>query len=69
MSLILDALNRSRTEQGDVPNIETRHGSEPALTSPRRWPLLLALAVAMALLVIIGLLLERIGDEAPSTVR
>ncbi|KZX60642.1 hypothetical protein A3709_00825 [Halioglobus sp. HI00S01] len=64
MSLILDALNRSRTEQGAVPNIETQHSHAAEPGDVRRWPVLLALAVA--LLVIVILLVERITTEKPT---
>lgn len=67
MSLILDALNRSRTEQGTVPNIATQHSGELEPDAGQRWALWVALAVA--LLIIVVLLLDRIGEEAPAAVQ
>ncbi|QFU75248.1 hypothetical protein EY643_06055 [Halioglobus maricola] len=66
MSLILDALNRSRTEQGDVPSIATQHSGELEHDAGQRWALWVALAVA--LLIIVVLLLDRIGEDAPVAV-
>ncbi len=64
MSLILDALNRSRSEQGEVPNIQTVHASDGGAGAPdrRAWGLGAALIVALA--VIAWLLLSRTGDES-----
>ena len=62
MSLILDALNRSRTENDQVPGLGTRHDF-PADTSPARY-WILALALLIALLVIAWLLWDRgVSDE------
>ncbi|MEH6586640.1 MAG: general secretion pathway protein GspB [Halioglobus sp.] len=57
MSLILDALNRSREEIDDVPTLETRHSysEEPA----RKKYLLLGVALVAAIVVIAWLLWER----------
>ena len=64
MSLILDALNRSRTEQGEVPNLATIHGDEaaPSGGGNRPWPLLLALLVAVG--IIAWLVLDRLPGTA-----
>ncbi len=65
MSLILDALNRSREDQGGVPGLGSQHALEPAA---RRSPLLpvLAIALTLALAVIAWLLLR--GEPAPDPV-
>jgi general secretion pathway protein B len=64
LSLILDALNRSRTEQGEVPDLGTIHGD--AVTPPgagnRPWPLVLALLVAVG--IIAWLALDRFSETA-----
>lgn len=63
MSLILDALNRSRSEQGEVPNIQTVHTGDggTAGSDRRAWGLAAALIVALA--VIAWLLLGRSGED------
>ena len=66
MSLILDALNRSRSEQGAVPNLETVHGEPGATGTPARsW--LPWLALAIALTIIAWLLLDRAEPPTPAT--
>lgn len=63
MSLILDALNRSRSESGEVPNLDAVHGAVAADSSPRRaWLPWIALAVAA--LVIVLLLIDRGSSTA-----
>ena len=58
MSLILEALNRSRSETGEVPNLDAVHAAASTEQAPRRaW--LLWLALVIAVLVIAWLLLER----------
>lgn len=62
MSLILDALNRSRSESGEVPNLDAVHGAPAADRSPHRaWLPWVALAVAASVIVL--LLLDR---ESPT---
>lgn len=67
MSLILDALNRSRQERDAVPGLATDHlpnrDREPA-PAWRKW--LPWIALGAALVIIVGLLLER-GAESPSS--
>mgnify|MGYP001828443341 CR=1 FL=1 len=66
MSLILDALNRSRSETGEVPNLDAVHAAASTEQAPRRaW--LLWLALICAILVIAWLLLER-DPPAPERV-
>ncbi|WP_165954378.1 general secretion pathway protein GspB [Seongchinamella unica] len=66
MSLILDALNRSRTEQDEVPTLVTRHeyadGGRPG-RSPG-----LVVALLLALSVIAWLLWDRVGLSDPAAV-
>ena len=61
MSLILDALNRSRTDSDQIPNLGTRHdyAGDGAASNSRQW--MLASALLLALLVIAWLLWERIA--------
>jgi hypothetical protein len=64
MSLILDALNRSRQDLGDVPGLDSQHHideSRPA-TSHLWW----VLALVIALTVIVYLLYERGEETAPA---
>ena len=65
MSLILDALNRSRNEQGEVPNLETVHAASAAGGRPTR---LLWVALVAAVVIIAWLLLDRAGDADPPAV-
>ena len=73
MSLILDALNRSRVDNQEVPDIAARHypdSAEPEPWSAGRWRTRLPwLALLAALLVIAALLLERASRSpaAPPT--
>ncbi len=60
MSLILDALNRSRQDEGEVPGLDSRH--PVADVDGPRGRLLLVAALVAALLVIALLLWERGGD-------
>lgn len=57
MSLILDALSRSehdRSEPGDLPGLNARHGPEPvAAANSQRWSLL-ALLFALPLLLVLA---------------
>lgn len=64
MSLILDALNRSRNDAQQVPGLATSYdvGSSPRTTGWRGW--LLPGALVVAVLLIIWLLWERSGDRA-----
>jgi len=57
VSLILDALNRSRQDTDEVPGLATQHYMESAGQSRRPYPLWLALAVALA--IIIWLVVDR----------
>jgi len=57
MSLILDALNRSRQDTDDVPGLATQHYVESDVASGRNYSLWLALLVA--LLVILWLMYDR----------
>ncbi len=67
MSLILDALNRSRSETGDVPRLDAVHGAEPAAGRNRAWLPWVGLALALA--VIAWLLLDGRGTpDAPPLV-
>jgi hypothetical protein len=67
MSLILDALNRSRQERDAVPGLATEHlpvdDREPAPVWQKWVPWI---ALGMALLIIALLLLDR-GSESPAT--
>ena len=61
MSLILDALNRSRQDEDSVPNLATHHPVEK-ITAGRRHALpwvVMSLTLAIALVVIAWLVLER----------
>ncbi len=62
MSLILDALNRSRDEVDPVPNLGTHHPVEPL--SDRLPQYLPWLGLAIALLVILLLMVRLTGDAA-----
>ena len=64
MSLILDALNRSRNDTQQVPGLATSYdvGSSPRARGWRGW--LLPGALVIAVLLIIWLLWERSGDQA-----
>ena len=67
MSLILDALNRSRQERDAVPGLATDHlPNQPREPAPawRKWLPWVALGAALA--IIAGLLLER-GAESPAS--
>jgi general secretion pathway protein B len=69
MSLILDALNRSKQDADEVPGLATRHyePAPPDTTAPwRKWLPWLALGVALA--IIAWLLLER-GEEQPGAMQ
>lgn len=61
MSLILDALNRSRTEQDEVPTLVTRH--DYGDSRPAAKMLVLAIALLLAIAVIAWLLWERASDN------
>ena len=67
MSLILDALNRSRQDAEPMPGLATRHYQDdaPRPGNLRQWLLLSALVIAA--LVIAWLLLERTQETAVST--
>lgn len=57
MSLILDALNRSRNDVDPVPNLSSYHPVEPISSGPRlRLPWV---ALSVALVLIVWLLIER----------
>lgn len=58
MSLILDALNRSRQDENPVPGLATHHPVEPLTAQRRQYYLWAALAVAA--LVIAGLVVDRL---------
>lgn len=67
MSLILDALNRSRTEQDEVPTLVTRH--DYADSRPSSGLLGLAVALLLAIALIAWLLWERAGVIEPVATR
>jgi general secretion pathway protein B len=58
MSLILDALNRSRQDANPVPGLETQHRAAPLLTERR--PYLLWSALALCGVVIVALVVDRL---------
>jgi len=62
VSLILDALNRSRSEAEAVPGLGTQHPVEPVAGGGRRYLPWIALGVAV--LVIVVLLLDRVLNGA-----
>ena len=62
MSLILDALNRSRGEQDPMPTLATRHDYADPRPPVRMWALLVALVLAV--LLIAWLLWERATSPA-----
>lgn len=65
MSLILDALNRSRQDADRVPGLGTQHFDESVTAKPRDWRRWLPwIALAVAVLVIAWLLLERREDRS-----
>ncbi len=64
MSLILDALNRSRQDQGDVPGLEAQHHTPPEPAAPP-YVLLLGVGLAIAAAVIVWLLVSR-PEPAPT---
>lgn len=66
MSLILDALNRSRQEVGDIPGLETRHSAESRRNNHSL--LIVGLALLLALGVIVWLLLERSETTVPAVI-
>lgn len=63
MSLILDALNRSRQDVGDIPGLDSQHqpGQDNSPGSNRGW----LIALLLALAVIVFLLYERGDDSDP----
>jgi general secretion pathway protein B len=68
VSLILDALNRSRQDVGDIPGLESQHqlGTESSPGTSRWWALALLIALG-----VIALLLYQRGEQAvvaPETV-
>ena len=63
MSLILDALNRSRQDTGKLPSLDTQHYSDDAPRPGRPIALVLAVALALAVVAIVWLLLDR-GDTS-----
>lgn len=63
MSLILDALNKSRQDAGKIPGLATVH-YEDAPVAARKWRQALPWsALALALLVVAWLLVERNGQD------
>ena len=63
MSLILDALNRSRQDVGDVPGLDSQHQApEVGASRNNRWWFV---ALVLALVVIAFLLVERRGESDP----
>lgn len=64
MSLILDALNRSRQESDPVPGLATHHPMEPMSSGKRQLLPWIALVVALALIA--WLWLERGSDNHPA---
>lgn len=61
MSLILDALNRSREDSSEVPGLDTRHDYNRG--EPDRWLMLLAVITVAALATIAWLLWDKPGSE------
>ena len=67
MSLILDALNRSRQDSDAVPGLATRHYSDVEDSEGRKSRQMLPwLALAVALVIIVALLFDR--DPQPGAV-
>jgi len=62
VSLILDALNRSRQDDGQIPSLATQHYEEVVEGHRNRHQLVLVLALLSALSVIGWLLWDREGD-------
>ncbi|MDH5170882.1 MAG: general secretion pathway protein GspB [Gammaproteobacteria bacterium] len=65
MSLILDALNRSRQDSEKVPGLSAMHPVEQEVTDLSWLPWLLLSALALAVLAIGWLLLDRQSQPAP----
>ncbi len=70
MSLILDALNRSRQDSEQVPGLASIHSVEPETTDLSWLPWLLVFVLALAVLAIGWLLFDRVpqSQSAPATV-
>jgi len=66
LSLILDALNRSRQESTGSPGLADNHFVEPPAKSTDRWQWLLITALAVAVVAIGWLLFDRLPEPAPS---
>jgi hypothetical protein len=64
VSLILDALNRSRQDTGQLPGLETLHYSEDRSRPVPVFAWVLAGALVLAVSVIVWLVLERGGSSA-----
>ena len=68
MSLILDALNRSRQNTDQVPDLATQHYAENSTGGSRGRQYVPWLALLVALLVIGWLVLDRVPQPQPSSV-
>ena len=69
MSLILDALNRSRQDSDPVPGLGTRHDADLAQSPVAAWRRYLPWAALLVAVLVIGLLLlERQGPAPPKSV-
>ncbi|MEM9254615.1 MAG: general secretion pathway protein GspB [Pseudomonadota bacterium] len=64
MSLILDALNRSRQDAEAVPGLATQHGSVPRAEA--RWRRYLPWLALLVAALIIGVLLVRVSSDSKS---
>jgi hypothetical protein len=65
VSLILDALNRSRQDSEQVPGLASIHPVEPETTDLSWLPWLLVFVLALAVLAIGWLLFDRLPQPAP----
>jgi general secretion pathway protein B len=65
VSLILDALNRSRQDDGQIPSLATQHYEDVVEGHRNRYQLLLVLALLLALSAIGWLLWDREAETEP----
>jgi len=62
MSMVLDALKRSRTEQqsgGAVPSVDAEHYREPQTRGLPTWVFIVGIALIVIILALVGILLTR----------
>ena len=62
MSMVLDALKRSRTEQqsgGAVPSVDAEHYREPQTRGLPTWVFIVGIALIVIILALVGILLAR----------